>query len=344
MNIYEKFSASNIQYVYENDKNRKPYAGELLFPAIRQKGINFSFIKGKQGTPVALVSANWNTDVLYRDRIGVKEMKGKMPFFKEAYAIDEETRQELISVRPEYQEPIINRIFDDKADLLAGADATAERMRMQLLAQGTITIQENGVDKQYDYGFDSVNQFKTLTTLWSSADADPIKDIIEMRNAYEDRNGEAPKYMFISSKRFNSIQSNSKVLEYFKSLAVPVAYPTKEQIKTYIKSATELDVIILDKKYRPARKFDVTPIPFYPEDRFTLVSTLNLGNTVYGTTPEEADLLNGQSKAVSGVVTSKGVAITTWEIPDPVNVNTKVSEVVLPTCPNIEVLYIVKCA
>ena len=84
MNIYELVKADNLKVMWEEDKNRAPYIGEAFFPNTRQKGLKFSFIKGKQGTPVALVSANWNTNVLYRDRIGVETLTGSLPFFKEA--------------------------------------------------------------------------------------------------------------------------------------------------------------------------------------------------------------------------------------------------------------------
>lgn len=342
-NIFELFNAKNVRYIYEEDKNRAPYIGEALFPNVRQRGINFSFIKGKQGTPVALVSANWNTNVLYRDRIGVEAVTGKMPFFKEAYAIDEEQRQELLSVKDEYAQPIIDRIYADQAELLAGADATAERMRMQLLSTGTISIVENGVNKQYDYGFDSASQFKELATKWSSEEADPIADINKYKAEAEKATGETPAYIVMDNSLFNVIAGHAKTLAYFKSLLVPVAYPTKTQVREYITNATELQIIISDKKFREARKFGASPIPFYPTDRFTFLSTLDLGETMYGTTPEEADLLNKSSKASSVEITSKGVAITTWNQADPVNVNTKVSEVVLPSCPNIGTLYIVKC-
>ena len=67
-----------------------------------------------------------------------------------------------------------------------------------------------------------------------------------------------------------------------------------------------------------------------------------MGETVYGTTPEEADLLGGNSNILDGEVLEKGVAITTWKETDPVCVSVKVSEVVAPSCPRIDQIYIVK--
>ena len=227
-------------------------------------------------------------------------------------------------------------------ELLEGAEVTAERMRMQLLSTGTINIVENGVSKQYDYGFDSEKQHKNLAKKWNAEGADPLKDIYEERIAYEELHGVAPSVMVIDKLLFSKyVSRNAKVLEYFANLSTPNLYPTLDQVVSFVEAQTQLRIVFTEKQYREARDFNGTPVKFYPADRFTLLSTIDLGQTVYGTTPEEADLLSGNSKASSVSVTSKGVAITTWNEVDPVNVNTKVSEVCIPTCPNIDTIHIV---
>ena len=151
MDIFELLLADNIKVLWES-LEVEPYIGEAFFPNERQQGLDFSFIKGKDDTPVALVSAQFDTNVLYRDRIGLETVKGSLPFFKEAMKISEKLRQKLISVAEAYRPAIIERIFNDNLTLLKAARVSVERMRMQLLSTGTISIVENGVNKQYDYG------------------------------------------------------------------------------------------------------------------------------------------------------------------------------------------------
>lgn len=341
-----RVTADNVLEYWEADTNRAPYVGEIFFPNEKQVGLKIEILKGKQGLPVALVPANFNTNVLYRDRIGVTELSAKLPFFKEAYKVDEELRQHILTARDEYANSYLPRIFDDTNDLLDGAAVSVERMRMQVLSQGTISIQANGVDKQYDYGFESSTQFKTETTLWSNEAAKPFKSFMENVKAYKNlstnKTHVAPKYALMNTAVFNKLAQDSDVLGYFAKLATPIAYPTDEEIKAYIEARAGLTIIINDKSYLNYRDFNGTPVPFYPQDRFTLLSKLDLGKTVYGTTPEEVDLMNGTSSAATVAVTAQGVAITTWKEVDPVNVNVKVSEVVAPSCPNIEDLFIVK--
>lgn len=338
----DKITADEIIVSWE--ANPVSFQFESMFPYKRIRGLKFSFIKGAHGAPVALVSAGFNTNVLYRDRIGFEELTGSMPFFKEAYSVDEDTRQELNSVKDEYTDILLSRIFDDTDNLLTSAEVTAERMRAQLVATGTISIVENGVDKQYDYGFDTSKQYKDLTSTgyWSVKDVKPLASLQEQIDAYYDKNNVYPTEMILSQKVFNLLRKDSEVLTYFKSLSNPILYPNATQIQNYVESLFDIKLTITTQKYIPARKTSGNETPFYPEDRITLTSTTNLGNTLYGTTPEESDLMSKNTQADSCNTTAKGVAVTTWTTVDPVNVSVKVSEVCLPTCPNIDKLYIVK--
>lgn len=343
MNIFEaKITARNIRAIWEADENRPPYLAEAFFPSVKQLGLDLNLIKGKQGLPVALVSANWDTDVLYRDRIGFEALTAELPFFKEAYKVSEKLRQQIITTIANYQTPLFNQIFDDVNELLVGAEVTAERMRMQLLGTGTISIQENGVDKQYNYGFNSSTQFVTESTLWSASGAHPFKSFVAQIKNYKLLTNKKVKYAIFGYNAYQSLISDADIISYFESLPTPLLAPNDDEIKTYIERRTGVKIYVAEDQYVKARDKSKTPTYFYPTDRYTLLSTENLGETVYGTTPEELDLLNGNSNILNGEVLDNGVAITTWKEADPVSVSVKVSEVVLPSCPNIDQIYIVK--
>ena len=344
MSWLDLLKADNLKLYWDNSKaSEEIYIGEAFFPNERQQGLEFSFIRGKDDAPVALVSANFDTNVLYRDRMGVEELRGTLPFFKEALKVDEKLRQKLITTDPKFAQMLYDQIFNDNMRLLKSARVTAERMRMQLLSTGTITIQENGVDKQYDYGFAKSSQYKTLTKLWDAEGAKPLKDISEQLNAYKKLTGRAGKYIIMNDAFFSEkVAGSAEVIDYFAKLPTPNLYPTDEEVKLALERKFGVTIVLVSGAYKKARDFNGKTEPFYPAGTFTIVSTLDLGKTLFGTTPEEIDLLGGVSKASSVVVTEEGIAITTWNEVDPVNVNTKVSEVVLPTCPNIDQIYIVK--
>lgn len=345
-NIFEaRINAKNIRVIWEQvlEKDRTPYLGEVFFPAVKQVGLELNLIKGKQGLPVALVSANWDTDVLYRDRIGFNALQAELPFFKEAYKMSEKLRQQILTMQENYTMPLFNEIFNDVVELLRGAEATVERMRMQILGTGTISIQENGVDKQYDYGFVSNSQFKTEQTLWSASGAKPFASLVAQMKNYKNLTKKPAKYAVFGADAYEKLLNDPDIISHFASLAVPIPNPTEDEIKGYIEARTGLRIILADAQYVKARDKNLVPTYFYPADRYTLLSTIDLGETIYGTTPEEADLLSGANSSVlSGEVLANGVAVTTWKEVDPVCVAVKVSEVVAPSCPAIDQVYIVK--
>ena len=144
--IFDMVNAKEIAtYWTEAYENRVPYLGATLFPARKQLGLNLSWIKGAQGLPVALTPSAPDAKATLRDRIGVKKVETEMPFFREAMRIGEKDRQEinklLAASNSATLEPILNRIFDDASNLIAGAEVQAERMRMQLFRPGKLRLQ-----------------------------------------------------------------------------------------------------------------------------------------------------------------------------------------------------------
>ena len=346
-NIFEqKITARNIKQVWEADnKNKAPFVGEIFFTSVQQEGLDINLLKGKEGLPIALVSANWDTDVLYRDRIGFESLNAELPFFKEAYKVSEKLRQKIITSQVQYTGSYFQEIFNDVNNLLLGADVTVERMRMQILGTGTILIQENGVDKQYNYGFDTSNQLKTETTLWSASGAKPLASFVEQIKNYKKyrKNLHKARYAVFGQDAFDKLINDVEVTNYFRNLSTPINYPTEEQRKAYVESTTGVTIILADQYYIKARDFkNQVATPYYPADRYTLLSKLDLGQVVYSKTPEEIDIASGDSQVLSCEIVGNGVAITTWKQADPVCVNVKVSEVVAPSCPGIDDIYIVK--
>jgi hypothetical protein len=99
-------------------------------------------------------------------------------------------------------------------------------------------------------------------------------------------------------------------------------------------------VAVYNKKYKNGAG---ATIQFFPDNTFTLIPGGNLGNTYFGTTPEESDLMAGATTAQVQIVNT-GIAVTTWKEVDPVNVLTKVSEIVLPSFEAIDQVFIATVA
>lgn len=98
------------------------------------------------------------------------------------------------------------------------------------------------------------------------------------------------------------------------------------RLNQHLLDELDLRVVVYSKRY--ADETGAT-FAYVPDDTFVLFPEGTLGKSWFGTTPEESDLMASQVANVSIVET--GVAITTIEKADPVNVETKVTMICLPS-------------
>lgn len=324
-------------YWQETVSNRVPYLGEGLFPSKKKMGLDLAWIKGYKGLPIALKPSTFDTKATVRDRIGVKKIETEMPFFREAMTIKERDRQELLRFRENDNQnlysSIISEIFDDRAQLIEGALIQSERMRMQLLVTGGISIVANGVDYTYNYDVDGEwtrNNYREMsgTSMWSDTEkSTPMEDIRAMQSKIVDLTGVKPTRAIMTQKTWNYLLQNKSIRIMLNPLANGLNLVRDAELKSLLLSELNLSVAIYDKKFKDESGATHS---FYPDNYITLLPSSTIGNTYYGTTPEEADLqsanFNGDVSIVEG-----GIAVTTINIPHPVNKETIVSEIVLPS-------------
>ena len=348
-NIFDLVQAKEIATYWLGTRgSRIPYLGASLFPSKKQLGLDLSWIKGRSGLPVALTPSAFDARATLRDRIGVEKIETEMPFFRESMRIGEKERQELLKVmgsaNAAMMQPIINNIYDDVGALVAGAEVSAERMRMQLLSTGKISIVSTKDRVSYDYDYKHDDDHKeTLSDAeakWSSVQtALPVQDIQRWQQAVEDNTGVKPTKAILTSKTWNYLLMNKSIRLDMNPIGGQNLIMTDTMLQQYLVTKLGLQVAVYSKRFSNGGM----PTQFYPDDTFTLIPDNGLGNTYYGTTPEEADLLSGNTDAQVSIVDT-GVAITSIKEPHPVNVFTVVSAIVLPSFEQIDHVFIAKVA
>lgn len=356
MKLSELFTPQAIAVNFTNEySNNIQYLGRGLFPAKKKAGLDLSWIKGKKGLPVSLKPSTFDTKATFRDRIGVKKIETEMPFFREGYLLKEKDRQEILRAKDSndpYVQAVLDSIFDDVNNLVAGADVVPERMIWQLLAPEDgnvgISISANGVD--YTYPYDPDGEWKSSNYVaitkaedqWNAAEScDPIGDLMEMQDKVEDATGVRPDVAVMSKTTFGYLSQSAKVRS-----AILAQNPTAnivltpDVVRTAISAILGLDIIVYNKKYKNESGAAST---FYPDNYVTLLPYgVPLGSTYYGTTPEEADLMNSNQANVAIVGT--GIAVSQIVIPHPVNLETIVSEIVLPSYEGMDYVGVIKVA
>lgn len=345
--IFDLVNAPNIAtYYQENASNRIPYLGETLFPSKKQMGLDLSWIKGRNGLPVSLKPSEFDAKATLRDRIGVTKIETEMPFFREGMRIGEKERQEILKVmgasNSQYLMPLINNIYDDVKNLVDGARVVPERMIMQLLSTGKISIEANRQIYDYDYQLSKDNQTSlTGDAQWSNPDSNPIKDIKGWQDEIEDKTGSRPTRAICTRKTWNYLVQNKAIRLDMNPLGGQNIILTDSMVQQYLSNKLGLTVAVYNKKF--STEVGGPSELFFPDDVFTLIPDGNLGNTYYGTTPEEADLMSGNTDAQVSLV-DNAIAVTSVKEPHPVNVYTIVSEIVLPSFESIDNIFIAKVA
>ncbi len=328
--LYDIVTAPEIAAYWEdNQQYNEPYFGEGKFPNMKKVGLDLAWIKGARRAPVSLSLSAFDADVLPLKRGEVERLATEMPFFKNEYRIDEKTRQELLILTQAGNagaNAIIGQVFNDEANLLRNAALTREMLRMQLLTTGVISLDDNGQKFSYDFGLPEEHKVEPNTKWGVVATADPVADIEKWQLMIAEEKGTAPTEILLNSATLAAMAKVDAIKNGVFANSNVTTLPTRGQVVAFLQDQLGITVYVYDKGYNKNGKFT----KFVPDGTVVLMPATTLGNTWFGTTPEEADLQTGGTDAVVSVVDT-GVAITTWKEKDPVNVRTKASEVVLPS-------------
>lgn len=352
MLITEAFSARALAlYHKEVSSNQEPYLGRAFFPADKKMGLDLSWIKTATGLPVSLSPAAFDTKATIRSRSGFTIDKTEMAFFREQMQVTERDEQEILRCKDAsdpYAVSVIKKVYADKQALVAGADVVPERMIWQLLApesgSPSISIAANGATYAYNYdpnGTFAANNFTKLlgTAMWSQTEtADPIEDIEDAQDAIETATGTRPDILVMSKKTMGYLVKNTKIKSAIlaQNLTATIRM-SAERVKEYFLKELGIRIIVYTKKYK--NEVDQTNT-FYPDDMVSLLPSHALGVTWYGTTPEERMKIADPKKDVA--IVNTGVTIFVNVTDNPVNTNTTVSEIVLPSFEGMDSVYVLK--
>ena len=249
-----------------------------------------------------------------------------------------------------YARDVLNRIFDDANTLIDGANVVPERMIMQLLAPSDgspkISIAANGATYAYNYdpsGTYKANNFAELTTAtdkWSDTEnSDPMDDVSVALDSVEAQTGERPTIMIVSRKTMDYLKQNKKIKSAILAQNTTAnVFMNDNRVKEVFSNELGISIIVYSKQYKNESG---VASKFYPDGFATLIPNGSLGNTWYGTTPEERTLMGNSSADVSVVNTGVAVAVSVSD--DPVQTKTTVSEITLPSYERMDSTYVIKC-
>lgn len=327
--IFDLVKSGNITAYWETmQQDREPYFLQKLFPPDKKLGLDLSYIKGSAGLPVVLKTSAFDVKAVPRNRIGFSKMTAEMPFFKESMLIDEKTRQQLNLVlqsgNQSYIDSIMNHVFNDTVTLLDAAAAARERMRAMALTTGTVLLADNGQEYSYDYGVPANHKYTEAN--FNDPNFDVIYYLNNCADTVEDDTGTRPTNGILSRNQLHVLMNNTMIRKSIYVMTNGVGGINTNNLISYIRDQTGITLNVYNKRYRDS---DGSTQLYIPDNVISLYPDGVIGRTIHGTTPEESDLMSGSTASIS--ITDTGVAVTTMKQVDPVNVETKVTMICLPS-------------
>lgn len=352
MRLRDAYSAKAIALAFtQAGSNKIPYLGRALFPAQKKMGLDLKWIKTSKGLPVSLAPSAFDTVSTIRSREGIKIEETEMAYFKESMLVKEVDEQEILRVQESsdpYAQQVLARIYDDANTLIDGAEVVPERMIMQLLnpvnGHPSISISANGATYAYNYDPDgsyATNNYEALTSTaqWSdTTNSDPMGDIQEAQDAIEALTGTRPSIAIMSRQTFNYVKQNKNVKSAILAQnATANVLVTDEVVKTLFATNLGVTIVVYAKQFKNESG---VATKFFADGYCALIPEGALGNTWFGTTPDERSLMADPNYDTALVDT--GIAVTVTTTSDPVHTKTTVSEIVLPSYERMDETFVIK--
>lgn len=269
----------------------EPMLGDTLFPDIKTSSLSAYFVANQNLLPKSAHVHSFDTTTHIASRDGFESFSFEKILIKEQIPVSEKLMMILNQPRSkvEYNETLA-QIFNDARNMMIAVKTRAEAMKMEVLANGKIEINENNVEMTLDYGVPNTHK-ETLTSTdkWSDLEqSDPISDITEWVDKIVDDTGVRPTRALTSLKVVRLLQANKKLKlaingENYASKSITLA-----DINDYMERSGLPTIATYDKQYRvEAVAGAIAKKRFFPEDKFVIFPEDNVGNGVYGATPTE---------------------------------------------------------
>ncbi|KMV23341.1 major capsid protein [Mycobacterium heckeshornense] len=226
------------------------------------------------------------------------------------------------------QQVLVEAIYNDLTNLTRYVQNRIELAWGDVLSDGVLTIDENGVQQQVDYGIPT-NQKVTAPTLWSdTTNSDPLADLIAWFDVWVAQNGTPPGRFLTSLEVVRNLQVNKNLIAAIKGTQTGATHVTLDEISALF-NGYQLPPISMSSVYNSF--FDVDgvttrPLPankflFLPDDPGTL------GFTAWGT-PTTVLELNDNNVQVESAANIIGILVR--EEQPPFQKRTFVDAVALP--------------
>ena len=311
------------------------YMGSRLFPDVKTQYLEAEYTRlcENGNLPMIAMVHGFDTEAHIASRVPFEKVSHEELLIKEKINLTEKIRKVTNGMNMEV-DGLRTYIYDDVARMAERVVVRAELAKMDAISKGKMTITENGLKLNVDYGVPADN-FKT--TDWDDPEADIIGDVRAWRLDAIDK-GYSPSVAVTTEAVVTKIMHNAPIQKAIFGAAGTGILPTLEQINTLFRAQfSGLYIETNEQRYgeivTDGESTKVQQHRFFPENTFVMTSTgINgsVGTGLWGVTPEE----EANGGAFDTKRQNQYVTVVTWDTPDPVATWTKASGLFVPVLPN----------
>lgn len=251
-------------------------------------------------------------------RAEFRRIMGELPPISRKIRLGEEERLRRRSLSLGNEQPIVDAVYDDAANMARAVAARIEMFRGEALRRGRVDINENGVVQPVDFGRDPALDF-TVAALWSdTANSEPITDETEAIQLYADTNGERPGFALTSTRVINSLLRSLQVRTLAQTDAAAPSLVSLNTVNT-VRTAYNLPPFVT---YDAQVRVNGTRQRVIPDNVIIYLPANpgELGETLLGTTAESLELVGAsqleqaQAPGLTAVVDKTFDPVATWTL------------------------------
>lgn len=288
--------------------------------------------------PVAANVHALDTEAYIGNRDDVEAFRVEPWFIKEKINQGENLRRSLRRAG-NVPEPV-RYIFDDMARLSERVVTRAEVMGFELLATGTVTVNENNINQTMDFGVPT--NHTNLTWDWSGL-TDTYNPWADIRAAARlaEADGGVVNAMMMGRDLYDLLLAHPITQAMANSTLGLGLLVSDDQLRAIARSYAGIEhIYVNEEKYRVyngtvhAGDEKATVLRKFPANVVSLFYASNTGAAgvgLWGVTPEEERYQGFENYTGAGFVT-----ITQWSTEDPIAVWTKASGMYIPVIPTIQ--------
>lgn len=337
--LLKEFSRKLV-LTYARARQPRNYLGATLFPVRPTNELSFEYWKDQNRLPVMASLQAYGAEAQIASRDGATKVSGEIPPIKRKIALGE---RELIALRREGAgdvDLVRNTLYNDLDNMIDSVNARIEKMRMDAIAYGKLTLAENGVVMTVDYGVPAGNK-ETLAAenvaggYWSYANAEPITKIQEWVNDVIAACGVQPTRALTSNTVVAYMLKNAQVRTMIYGDNGGSRAVSLNQLNELMATLNLPQIATYDVQVRSqAENGTYTTIRFFPSTRFILLPPTACGDTLMGPTAEALLDTEVEAKEAAGIY----ARVDAQE--EPPGVWTKAAATSIPTFPFADGIHI----